>query len=103
MSSSSKHQYIKIINSEKKQNSVDYTICVVLDRVPVSFSSSLYNELDIPQGINKIYLHLKIIGKMLVYDKTYYFTDSGVCEIEHNRQLISDILLYLYGPNVIIF
>ena len=40
---------------------------------------------------------------MLVYDKTYYVTDSGVCELEHNRQLISEILEYLYGPNAIMF
>jgi hypothetical protein len=103
MSTNSKHPYIKIINCEKINNSDDYIICVVLNKLPVYFSSSLYNELEIPRNINTIYINLKIIGQVLVYNKTYYVTYSGVCKLEQNRQLISEILEYLYGMNAIMF
>ena len=98
-----KHDYIRLLEKTEENNSTDITFAVQLNKMPISFSSSLYDSLQIPQHIKIIYVSTKVIGHVLVTEKTFYVVDSGVCLLERNRKLITQLLEYVYGPNQIMF
>lgn len=95
--------YIKIIENIENGNSIDLTLEINLEEIPINFANSLYDQLQIPMTIEKFYVTVKIIGQVLVTETTYYVLESGICVLERNKEFIRFLLDKVYGHNKILF